>query len=83
MKILLQHTQTLKYMRADRTWTRNDSEARIFLHSETAMDYAFENDLRDVYVTVKFLGGDPEVAVPLPALRPEIAPMNRISQPRL
>jgi hypothetical protein len=70
MKILLQHTETLKYLRHDATWTRNDSEARNFFHSQKAIDFAFDHNLGDVYVTVKFLGGDPEIAAPLPALRP-------------
>jgi hypothetical protein len=70
MKILLQHTQTLQYLRRDATWTRNDSEARNFLDSGKAIDFAFDHNLTDVYVTVKFLGGDPDVAAPLPGLRP-------------
>ena len=73
MKILLQHAQTLKYLRPDETWTRNDSEARNFLHSQKAIEFAFDRNLRDVYITVKFLGGDPDVAVPLPAMRSLVA----------
>lgn len=68
MKIVLQHSQTLHYMRGDKTWARSDAEARAFPHSQTAIDFAHEHNLRDVYVTVKFLGGDPEVSVPVPAL---------------
>jgi hypothetical protein len=82
MKILLQHTQTLKYLRADRTWTRHDSEARTFLHSQRAIDFAFENNLTDVYVAVKFLGGDPDVVAPLPSARPFVSLANRFAQAR-
>jgi hypothetical protein len=70
MKIVLQHNRTLHYLRPDKTWARCDSEARTFLHSQRAIDFAHENNLRDVYVTVKFLGGDPDVSVPLPGLFP-------------
>src|SRR6185437_6345919 len=61
MKILLQHNQTLHYLRADKSWARSDAEARTFLHSQRAIEFAHQHNLRDVYVTVKFLGGDPEV----------------------
>jgi len=66
MKIVLQHNQTLHYLRADRTWARCDSEARTFLHSQRAIDFAREHNLRNVYVTVKFLGDDPDVSIPVP-----------------
>ena len=66
MKILLQDRQTLLYLRTVDTWTRDASDAHNFLHSQRAIDFAHEHLLSDVYVTVKFIGGDPEVAVPLP-----------------
>lgn len=67
MRILLQHKQTLHYLRADHTWTRNHSEARDFAHSECAIAFAQDRGLRDVYVTVKFPGDYPEVVVPIPS----------------
>jgi hypothetical protein len=70
MKIVLQHNQTLQYLRADKTWARCDSEARTFLHSKRAIDFAREHNLWDVYVTVKFLGGDPDVSIPVPGIFP-------------
>jgi hypothetical protein len=66
MKILLQHSQTLRYLRTVNTWTKDDSDAHDFLHSQKAIDFAHEHDLTDVYVTVKFLGGEREVAAPIP-----------------
>jgi hypothetical protein len=66
MKILLQHRETLRYLRTVNTWTKDDSDAHNFLHSQKAIDFAHEHDMNDVYVTVKFLGGDPEVAAPVP-----------------
>jgi hypothetical protein len=66
MKILLQDKNTLQYLSTADTWSKNEAEAYNFLHSQRAIDFAHEHDLMDVYVTVKFLGGDPEVAVPLP-----------------
>lgn len=65
MKILLQHSRTLHYLRANGSWTRDEKEARDFSHSQTAIDYAFEHKLTHVYVTVKFPGSE-TVAVPLP-----------------
>jgi hypothetical protein len=82
MKILLQHTQTLKYLRADGTWTRNDSEAHNFLHSQKAIDFAFEHKLKDVYVAVKFIGGDADIVAPLPALRLPAVAQNVSAQVR-
>lgn len=67
MRILLQHTQTLHYLRTDNTWTRNHFDARDFTHSDTAIAFARNHGLRDVYVTVKFPGDYPEVVVPLPS----------------
>jgi hypothetical protein len=70
MKILLQHTRTLQYLRTNEAWTRSELEARNFQHSQSAIDFAHENNLTDVYVTVKFLGCDSDdVAIPLPARR--------------
>lgn len=54
-------------MRTVDSWTRDSVDAHNFMHSEKAIAFAQEYGLDDVYVTVKFLGGDPEVAVPLPA----------------
>jgi hypothetical protein len=68
MKILLQHNRTLLYLRADKTWTRYLADARNFEHSEAAINFAFENNMMDVYVTVKFPGDPDAVAVPLPSI---------------
>jgi hypothetical protein len=72
MKILLQDRHTLQYLRTVDSWTKNESEAYNFLHSQKAIDFAHDHDLVDVYVTVKFLGDDPEFSVPLP-IKPEFA----------
>jgi len=66
MKILLQHKESLRYLRTVETWTKDESDAHNFLHSQRAIDFAHEHQLKDVYVTVKFLGREPEVAIPLP-----------------
>ena len=71
MKILLQHKGTLQYLRTVDSWTRDPADAHNFLHSQKAIDFAREYCLDDVYVTVKFLGEEAEVAVPLP---PQIQP---------
>ena len=66
MKILLQDRETLLYVRTVDTWTRNAAEAHNFLDSQNAIDFAHEHDLTNVYVAVKFLGGDPDVVALLP-----------------
>jgi hypothetical protein len=66
MKILLQNRETLHYLQSVGTWTREDGDAHNFLHSQRAIDFAHEQGLGNVYVTVKFLGGDPDVSVPVP-----------------
>jgi lipid II:glycine glycyltransferase (peptidoglycan interpeptide bridge formation enzyme) len=66
MKILLQNKHTLQYLRTVDTWTKNHSEAHNFLHSQKAIEFAHQHGLMDVYVTVKFQGGEADVAVPLP-----------------
>jgi hypothetical protein len=67
MKILLQHNRTLQYLRLNNTWARSASDARNFQHSQAAIDYAYENNLLDVYIAVKFIGDESDdVVVPLP-----------------
>ena len=63
MKILLQHTRSLLYVRTVDTWTKSAADAHDFFHSQKAIDFAREYNLTDVYVTVKFPGGDPDVSV--------------------
>jgi hypothetical protein len=66
MKILLQHRRTLQYVQTVDAWTKSDTEAQNFGHSQTAIDFAHDHNLSEVYVTIKFLGGDPDVSIPLP-----------------
>jgi hypothetical protein len=72
MKILLQHTRTLLYLRSSDGWTRNDSEARTFPHSQKAIEFAHEHNLTDVYIAVKFPDQHDDVVAPVPSLRPSI-----------
>jgi hypothetical protein len=74
MKILLQHKQSLRYLRTVDTWTKDVADAHNFLHSQSAIDFAHEHDLKDVYVTVKFIGGDPDVVALLPEKPANFAP---------
>ena len=76
MKIVLQHNRTLQYLRADKSWAKTHTEARTFLHSQRAIDFAREHNLCDVYVTVKFLGGEPDVSVPVPGVFPATMPAS-------
>ena len=76
MKILLQHNRTLQYLRANNTWTRHESDALNFQHSQVAIDFAYENNLLDVYIAVKFLGGEADVVAPLPVRAPSVLLMR-------
>lgn len=67
MKILLQHTRTLLYLRAIDAWTRSKCEAQDFRHSQAAIDFAHRNQLQDVQLAVKFEDPDDDVVAPLPA----------------
>ena len=66
MKILLQDRRTLQYLQTVDAWTKNHAEAHNFLHSQKAIEFAHDHDLTDVYVALKFLGGDPDVVAPVP-----------------
>lgn len=69
MKILLQHRRTLQYVQTADAWTKHETEAHNFAHSQMAIDFAHEHDLTDVYVTVRFFDGDwGSVPVPLKSL---------------
>jgi hypothetical protein len=82
MKILLQHTQTLLYLRPDGTWTRRVTEARNFMHSETAINFALDQKMTDVYITVKFPGDSETVTVPMPAMHPTVATVDFSATPQ-
>ena len=76
MKILLQHPRSLQYVQTIDTWTKSATEAHDFFHTQKAIDFAREYNLSDVYVTVKFPGGDPDVSVLLSAQ--SLTPDSRI-----
>jgi hypothetical protein len=78
MKILLQNRETLRYLRTVDGWTKDADEAHSFGHSQKAIDFAHEHNLTDVYVAVKFLGGEPDVVAFLPD-----KPANFAAQARL
>lgn len=66
MKILLQHTRTLLFLRTRETWTRSDFEARDFQHSQKAIEFAHGNNLQDVQIAIVLGGGDENVVAPVP-----------------
>jgi aryl-alcohol dehydrogenase-like predicted oxidoreductase len=66
MKILLQHTRTLLYVRSNETWTRSEFEARDFQHSQRAIDFAHEHNLQEVQIAVKFVDAHYDVVAPVP-----------------
>jgi hypothetical protein len=80
MKILLQHNRTLHYLRPNNTWARSASDARNFQNSQTAINYAYENNLLDVYIAVKFVGNESDdVVIPLPEQTPSVAEAAAVS----
>jgi len=76
MKILLQHKRTLQYVQTVDAWTRHESNAHDFSHSQGAIDFAHHYNLTDVYVTVKFPDGDWS-SVPVP-MKPLLPPRARL-----
>jgi len=76
MKILLQHTRTLLYVRSNETWTRSEFEARDFQHSQKAIDFAHGHNLRDVQIAVKFVDAEDDVVAPVPPVSRVTAPIS-------
>ena len=68
MKILLQDTRTLLYVRTPGSWTRSEFEARDFGHSQKAIDFAYEHHLEDIQIAVKFVDSAFDEVAPLPPL---------------
>ena len=66
MKIMLQHRRTLQFVQTVDAWTKFETEAHNFRHSQRAIEFAHDHDLTDVYVTVKFPDDDPAFSVPVP-----------------
>ena len=66
MKILLQHTRTLLYVRTKETWCRNELEARDFQHSQKAIEFAHGNNIQSVQIAVILGGGEENVVAPVP-----------------
>jgi hypothetical protein len=67
MKILLQHTRTLLFVRSLGNWTANPHEAYDFQHSQRAVDFAREHSLATVQIAVKFIESEFDETFPLPA----------------
>jgi len=67
MKILLQHTGTKLYVRTHESWTKSEFEAWDFRHSQKAIDFAHEHDLKDVQIAVKFVDPIYDVVAPIPS----------------
>lgn len=67
MKILLQHVRTQLYLRNLGSWTPNPREAFDFRHSQSAIDFTRDHDLRGVQIVVKLNGREDEEVFPIPA----------------
>lgn len=66
MKILLQNTRTLLYVRSTDSWTRSEFEARDFQHSQKAIDFAHAHKLQEIQIAVKFVDPAYDVVAPVP-----------------
>lgn len=67
MRILLQHVRTQLFLKSLGNWTANPYEAFDFEHSQRAIEFAENNQLQGVQILVKFIDGQFDEAVPLPA----------------
>jgi len=54
MKVLLQNKKTRLFVQEGGAWTISIEEAREFINSDRAIDFAFEHRLPDVHVVLWF-----------------------------
>jgi len=80
MKILLQHVRTQLYLRRLGSWTANPREAFDFRHSQSAIDFTREHDLRGVQIVAKLKSREGEEILPLPE---RAAPSHTRTRPRM
>jgi len=66
MRILLQHIRTQLYLRKLGSWTPDPQEAFDFRHSQSAIDFTRQHDLRGVQIVVKLNDREHEEVFPLP-----------------
>jgi hypothetical protein len=67
MRVLIQDTKNLKYLKSLGIWTAESKDALIFRNSVNAVHYCKANALENVQILLQF----PDKAVPIAAIRPE------------
>jgi hypothetical protein len=66
VRILLQESSSRKYFSYQCKWTENTVEARDFLSTVTAYDYAREHALEGVNIVLQSDTGMGEIVIPIP-----------------
>ena len=78
MKILVQSSRTLKWLRRMDVWTDNMQEAFDFQHSQRALDFIYRHKLTFVQLVVAFPDPNSDVTVRLPHTERE-----RVTKPEM
>ena len=65
MKVVIQSTRTLKFLRADHSWEQNVTEALCFQTSMRALDFCIRHKLQDIQILLRFHDGTPDVILPV------------------
>jgi hypothetical protein len=74
MRILVQSSRTLKWLRRMDVWTDNKQEAFDFQHTQRALDFIYRHKLTFVQLVVAFPDPNSDVTVRLPHTERERAP---------
>ena len=80
MKILVQSSRTLKWLRRMDVWTDNVQEAFDFQHSQRALDFIRRHHLSFVQLVVAFPDANSDVTVRLPFTEQEYVPEQETAE---
>jgi hypothetical protein len=80
MKILVQSSKTLKWLRRMDVWTDNVQEAFDFQHSQRALDFIYRHKLTFVQLVVSFPDPNSDVTVRLPFTEREREPEAELAE---
>ncbi len=67
MDVLLQSSKTALYLKRELTWTPRREEAFVFISSAEAIDFAYDNRLKDVQIILFFRDLSYSLVVPFQA----------------
>jgi len=65
MKVVIQSTRTLHFLRDDCSWATCAAEASAFSSSIKALDFCVRHKLTDVQIVLHFENASPDVILPV------------------